>query len=52
MDGDPHEIHPIEHDPESPNGPLEDGGIGDIEFKTVLFQDTPSLPCLFSTMFT
>ena len=51
MDGDPREIHTIEHDPESPDGPLEDRGEGEIEFKTVLLKGTPGLPCLFHAMF-
>src|SRR5882672_5368047 len=42
---DPHQIHLLEDDPESPDRALEDGGVGDVEDVSSLTQETSGFPC-------
>ena len=47
VNGDPHQIHIVEHNPQCPNGPLQDGRDRDVERKPMFFQGTGGLPHLF-----
>ena len=47
VDGDPHQIHLVEQDPQGPYRTLQHGSKRDVERKPVLFQATTGLLRLF-----
>jgi hypothetical protein len=42
-DGNPHQVHLVEDDPERADGALEDGCVGEVEFEALGLEQ---LPCL------